>query len=75
MFATWQTLGLSLFVSITVGTLLVLLGDAYLYLTYRETLTEFCRNNPWAAWLILMLLQAGVMGVAIHFLSPLTPGR
>lgn len=66
----WQTLGLAAFVFTAVGAVLVLLYDLWLNLTGAVMITEYCRSHPWAAWVILVMLQIGVMGLAVHFMAP-----
>ena len=66
---TWQQLGLIAFVFTTAGTVGVLLFDLWLYLTGRTMITEYSRANPWLAWILLTLVQFGVIGLAVHFMA------
>ena len=67
---TWQSLGLWLFVAIIATADNLLLLDAWFDLTGRATITMFCRANPWAAAIILIGLQVGWAGLAVHFMAP-----
>lgn len=67
---TWQAIGLTIFCNTSIGTLLVLLYDLWLYETGRTMITDYCRANPWAAYLILMECCAGLMGLAVHLMAP-----
>ena len=66
---TWQALGLSSFIFTAVGMILVLIYDYWLMETGREMITTYCRANPWAAWAILVVIQFGVIGLAVHFMA------
>lgn len=66
---TWQNLGLISFVLTAIGMHVVLLYDYYLYRTNQEMITTYCRANPWAAWGILLIIQFGVLGLAVHFMA------
>jgi hypothetical protein len=66
---TWQAIGLSIYVATTLGAVAILGYDYYLYRTGQVMITTYCRANPWAAYLILMALCGGVMGLAVHFMS------
>jgi hypothetical protein len=68
---TWQVLGLTSFVTTAVGILLVLAFDLYLYREYGNegTITDYCRANPWLAWVLLTIIQFGVIGLAVHFMA------
>lgn len=68
---TWQQIGLSVFILTTFVILLVLGYDLYLDLTNQKTITEYCRVNPWLAWIILGAIEFGVLGLAIHFMRPI----
>ena len=67
---TWQQIGLLSFVLTTFVTVAVLVYDLHLYLTNQEMITTYCRNHPWAAWIILSLDSLGLFGLAIHFMRP-----
>ena len=66
---TWQELGLTSYVVMTVGALFILFFDLWLRWTGREMITDYCRANPWLAWVILALIQFGVIGLAVHFMA------
>lgn len=65
----WQTLGLCAFVFLIFGGVGVLLFDLWLARSGRKTITEFCRAHPWAAWVVLVVIQVCVMGLAVHFMT------
>lgn len=67
---TWQQLGLASFVITAGGMLLVLLFDLFLALTGRTMITTYLRANPGYAWLVLAVIQFGMMGLAVHLMSP-----
>ena len=67
---TWQNVGLAAFVATTLGIIAILGYDYYLYCTGQVMITTYCRANPWCAWLILTVLQFGILGLAIHFMAP-----
>ena len=67
---TWQDIGLSVFVFVTVGTLGVLAYDMKLRAERVPMITDYCRAYPPYAWAILTALEIGVLGLAIHFMRP-----
>lgn len=67
---TWQNLGLISFVFTTLSIIAIIVFDFYLFRSGRTMITEFCRANPWCAWLILVVLQIGMIGLAVHFMAP-----
>ena len=46
---TWQTLGLAIYVTLSVVTIPVLLLDLWLAETGHTMITDYCRAHPWAA--------------------------
>ena len=66
---TWQQLGLGIYVTVAVGQLLVLGYDLWLGETGQMMITDYCRAKPWLAYLLLMANCAGLMGLAVHFMS------
>lgn len=66
---TWQEIGLASFVFGVLGAVAVLVYDLYLRMTGQVMITDYCRAHPWAAWLILGLLQFLLTGLAIHFMA------
>ena len=66
---TWQDLGLASFVITITGTVAILLYDWWLYLTDQTMITDYCRENPWLAWVLLTVIQLGVLGLAVHFMA------
>lgn len=67
---TIQSLGLVAFVLTTLIITAVLGWDLHRYLTNQVTVTAYCRANPWLAWILLTLIEMGVVGLAIHFMTP-----
>lgn len=67
---TWQNLGLVWFLLVTVGILVVLMYDYYLYCRGRTLITDYCRQHPWLAFLILCVVCSGTIGLAVHFMAP-----
>ena len=70
---TWQYVGLTLYVLSAVATMAVLAYDLSLDLRGYPTISEYCRANPWAAWVILMAIQGGVAGLAVHLMTGTAP--
>jgi hypothetical protein len=63
-------IGLIWFCVIGFGTPPILLLDRWLDVERIGTITAYCRANPWAAYLVLMLLASGLFGLAMHFMNP-----
>lgn len=55
---------------VSVGIDAVLFYDLFLYLSNRTMITTYCRENPWLAFVILTVIASGVMGLAVHLMSP-----
>ena len=66
---TWQQLGLASFVLTTFMMLGALAYDLYLGLSGHMLITIYCRANPWAAWVLLSIIEFGVIGLAVHFMA------
>lgn len=67
---TWQQIGLTTYITTTALAVGLLLFDLYLRLSGQRMITDFCRVNPWAAYLILVGLAFGHSGLAVHFMAP-----
>ena len=67
---TWQAIGLMDYVAVTALTVFVLLFDLWLDLNGHEKITTYCRAHPWLAYLILLTVAQGQIGLAVHFMSP-----
>ena len=67
---TWQTLGLAIYVTVSVVTIPVLLLDLWLAETGHTMMTDYCRAHPWAAYLVLMAVASGLIGLAVHLMAP-----
>ena len=65
----WQAVGLAVFVTMTLLIVSVLLFDWWLDSHGLGTISEYSRNNPWVAWLLLSSIEFGVVGLAIHFMG------
>jgi hypothetical protein len=63
----WQTIGLAVFVTVVVLNVAGLMLDVSLYAAGRPTITATARKYAWLASVILIVEQAGVCGLAMHF--------
>lgn len=66
---SWNLLGLVLFVTTTISMILILIFDAWLDANNFTTISQYCREQPWLAFLILSAIEIGVMGLAIHLMA------
>ena len=66
---TWQAIGLILFIAMSIIVNAALAWDLSLWINGQQLITTYCRQHPWAAWLILMGCMVGVMGLAVHLMA------
>lgn len=59
--------GLWIFLAATILRINGLLVDLALTKFHYPTITDFCRRNAWAGWIIIVIEVIGLIGLAIHF--------
>jgi hypothetical protein len=66
----WRWWGLAVFVFMAVAIGIFLIYDWYLEANDYDTISDYCRDHPGVAWLLLTGMEFGIMGFAVHLMVP-----